>query len=1320
MDSNDKIKIWQQNINKSPACQHDLISSGKLSELGIDIIALQEPAVNMFNQTIATRNWITVYPTTHNSDPGKTRSITLIRAELSTDSWNQIDFPSGDVTVVQLIGTWGKLNIFNIYNEGKSNTTTKLLTKFHKDNQATLTGASANNAHTLWLGDFNRHHPYWDDPRDTRLFTNEAIKEAEVLIEAVAEVGLEMALPCTTPTHYHNVTKQWTRLDQVFLSDHSENILIACDTLPDQRGVKTDHLPVITELKLAVNTDTEQSIPNFRNVDWTVFREALEKNLAAIQPAHRITCQRQLDRSCESLTHAIQATIREQVPVTNITSKSKRWWTKELTELRRQAGKLGRQSYTHRNEPEHRVHAEHKEAVKRYDKTLQYTKKQHWRDWLEKAEDPDIWTASKLVSAPASDGGKARIPSLKHSIDGLDVVARTNNEKSQALAKCFFPAKPSDDTIPQNHKYPRQCKYTAKITPEQIRGQLNKLKPYKAPGPDGIPNIVLTKCADMLTDRLLLIYVSMLEGKLMYKPWKSFTTIVLRKPGKPKYDIPKAYRPIALLNTMWKVITAIIAGQLTHVAEKNGLLPTNHFGGRPGRTTTDAMHLLTNTIKTSWRAGKVTSVLFLDIEGAFPNAVPSRLIHNLRKRRVPNKIAIFIHNMLHDRITTLKFDGFMSEPIGIDNGIGQGDPLSMILYQFYNADLLDIPNEKGESAIAYVDDTLLLATAETFYKTHEMLAGMMSRPGGVDGWSRDHNSPLEYSKLALLDFAHVKSEKVRPPLTLTQRVVLPSESTKYLGVIFDQNLNWNVQHARAIGKGASWTSQIRRLTRPTWGATPKHARRLYISVAIPRILYAADVWCAPTDQSELKSTVGANIIKRLTTVQRSGTLAITGGLRTSPTDALDACAFLLPAPFTIDKWQHRALVRMAMLPNDHPLYGVVARKNTGKIKSHKAPINKLLATYSYDTTKFEKIPATARDPTQIGKLPFQTHIATCREDSIEEAANASEEVIVYTDGSAMNGKVGAAAVLTRADNPPRTLRLHLGPEKEHTVHEAELTGILLALQLINTEKHGNTSFAISVDNQAAIQAFHSELRNPGHHLAREIIKTANQIQKRRRKGMYSLIIRWTAGHEGIEGNETADEEAKKAARGQSSSSDKPLLPPYLRKHTLINSAAIKRAHLDKLKSKWASEWKASERGQKAKLIDSSTPSKKFLNAISHAELSREAASRIAQLRLTHAPVNQFLKRIKKVDSSRCPACGAEEETIGHFLLFCPNYAYERWALAQKANKLHKHLSLETLLGIPDMVVPLAKYVEATGRFKSNAETTMQPTTTQSDPPHSPD
>jgi len=166
----------------------------------------------------------------------------------------------------------------------------------------------------------------------------------------------------------------------------------------------------------------------------------------------------------------------------------------------------------------------------------------------------------------------------------------------------------------------------------------------------------------------------------------------------------------------------------------------------------------------------------------------------------------------------------------------------------------------------------------------------------------------------------------------------------------------------------------------------------------------------------------------------------------------------------------------------------------------------------------------------------------------------------FTDGSALNGKVGAAAILIRKNRPDRTLHFHLGPEAEHTVYEAELVGLLLALHLIGTEKRGATSCSVAVDNQAALKAFDSELRKPRHHLTREILQLANQIQKCRSKRKYLLKLRWTAGHIGIPGNEKADREAKKAT--DNLTSDKEHLPPYLRKPLLINPSAVIRKRND--------------------------------------------------------------------------------------------------------------------------------------------------------------
>ena len=805
------------------------------------------------------------------------------------------------------------------------------------------------------------------------------------------------------------------------------------------------------------------------------------------------------------------------------------------------------------------------------------------------------------------------------------------------------------------------------------------------------------------TVQVALLKVLDLNIDLQYEPWKCFTTMVLRKPGKPRYDLPKAYRLIALLNTMVKVMMAIIADHISYLSEKHQLLLAHHFGGRPGRITTDAVHLLMYRIKEAWHAGNVAAVLFLDIEGTFPNAIPEQLASNLRKRGISEKYVKFTESMLLNRITKLKFDGYESEDHSINNGIGQGDPLSMILYQFYNADLLDIPESNNKSSMAYVDDALLVAIAKTFREAHQMLAAMMTRRGGVIKWSRAHNSLLEYSKLALVDFAHPASTKERTPLTLPSGEIQPAPSTKYLGVMLDQHLNWKVQHAYAIEKGTKWAAQIRRIARPTWGITLKYMRRLYISIALPRIMYGADLWCHPMqgEHSKRKFKGLARVLKHLAMLQRSGSIAITGSLRTSPTETLNATSFLLPIPQLVDETCFRALTRLATLPLGHPLHPLIKRNTACRTKRHCAPIHTLLSLYNLDTSAVEKIPSTARNPEQTGRLPFNLSIPENRSSAIAEAASATEEIQIFSDGSAIDGKVGAAAILIKNGTTTKSLHYHLGPATKYTVHEAELVGLILGLHLIRSERIRNKQIAIGIDNQAVIRAFHSDLRSLGHHLAREALRMANIVQKHQGKTKHELTLRWVAGHEGMLGNKIADTEAKKAANGRTL--EKPSLPAYLRKVLPLNPATLRQHHNAKLITDWATEWKNSKRGRAFLRLDKSTPSPRFLKWISNPSLSQKLVSLIAQLATSHVPLNAYLYRFKLIDKPQCPACGGSKEDVDHFLLKCLAYAHERWALAQSAKKKKKLLTIKTLFSDQELTIPLANFVKATHRFSQQVQ-----------------
>ena len=120
------------------------------------------------------------------------------------------------------------------------------------------------------------------------------------------------------------------------------------------------------------------------------------------------------------------------------------------------------------------------------------------------------------------------------------------------------------------------------------------------------------------------------------------------------------------------------------------------------------MHLLVHRIKAAWHQHNVAAILFLDVKGAFPNAISAHLLHNMCMCRVPEEYILFMDCLLTNRHTWLKFDGYTSDWINVDNGIVQGDPLSMILYLFYNSDLLEDVG-KLETKVGYVDDVNFFA-----------------------------------------------------------------------------------------------------------------------------------------------------------------------------------------------------------------------------------------------------------------------------------------------------------------------------------------------------------------------------------------------------------------------------------------------------------------------------------------------------------------------------------------------------------------------------------------------------------------------------------
>lgn len=164
--------------------------------------------------------------------------------------------------------------------------------------------------------------------------------------------------------------------------------------------------------------------------------------------------------------------------------------------------------------------------------------------------------------------------------------------------------------------------------------------------------------------------------------------------------------------------------------------------------------------------------------------------------------------MLSGRKTQLRFNDSTSDWIHVRNGIGQGDPLSMIAYLIYNADLIDVANPRNkEMALAFVDDTAYIAIGPSFEDTHDTLKNMMERPNGALQWSREHNSRFEVNKFVLIDFTHSKM-RTRPPLIIQNTTIHPSEHHHFLGLLVDQELTWKFHTGHTIAKGTEYVLRL--------------------------------------------------------------------------------------------------------------------------------------------------------------------------------------------------------------------------------------------------------------------------------------------------------------------------------------------------------------------------------------------------------------------------------------------------------------------------------------------------------------------------------
>jgi len=235
----------------------------------------------------------------------------------------------------------------------------------------------------------------------------------------------------------------------------------------------------------------------------------------------------------------------------------------------------------------------------------------------------------------------------------------------------------------------------------------------------------------------------------------------------------------------------------------------------------------------------------------------------------------------------------------------------------------------------------------------------------------------------------------------------------------------------------------------------------------------------------------------------------------------------------------------------------------------------------------------------------------------------------------------------------------LGRTPEANVFMAELVGIQMALEI--AQQQTERMVTIFSDSQAAIQAIEGSQTT-----CQQILTLITERCDVLRSQGIQVAIHWIPGHQGIEGNEQADQAAKEATGWRLERNHWGRQIPVDTDHTaprLENLQTPLSALKGKLKNfiyeQWESDWQHDRRGRSLFRI-TRRPSKKQIEI--HASLARPLSSILTQMRRGNIGLRDFLYRrnIPGIEDGECP-CRRGAQTVTHVLLSCPTFHKERMA-----------------------------------------------------------
>ena len=360
---------------------------------------------------------------------------------------------------------------------------------------------------------------------------------------------------------------------------------------------------------------------------------------------------------------------------------------------------------------------------------------------------------------------------------------------------------------------------------------INSLK-NSSPGWDGIPAT--------LTKRLLNLYIKPLTFLIN----KSFSDGIFPDELKIAKVIPvyksgltmelNNYRPISVLNVFSKIYERIMYNKLIDFLDKYNILYRNQFGFRQGHSTHHALITLVDKITKSLDDGDIVIGVFLDLKKAFDTVNHKILLKKLYQYGIRGKLNEWFNNYLTNRSQYVLFNGQKSDIRDVTCGVPQGSILGPLLFILYINDLAGVSEKLF--CVLFADDTNVFLNDKDINKLFQNIEFELSK---LYNWLLVNKLTLNLAKTHFMVFHKSKHKWYNIDIKINNVRIEQVKHTKFLGVIFDDRLDWsnhisyiNTKIAKGIGiicRAKKYFSRSALIN-------------LYNAFIFPYLIYCVEVW----------------------------------------------------------------------------------------------------------------------------------------------------------------------------------------------------------------------------------------------------------------------------------------------------------------------------------------------------------------------------------------------------------------------------------------------------------------------------------------------